>query len=279
MLATASGGCDHGADGHGQRVGAQATAVVADAGGDDSGAGSGGDDASQGATDTPDVQAPEPEAQVLQEADSVPDATVVDEAGPVIDEAGSSGDEIDPPDVGSPSSGDDASGSSGGSGSGSGSSSGGTIIIIYIDSGSPAPPSQTEDASVESGGTPDSGNEAPSPTPPDSGRETGTPRAGVLSLHVPARDVGGQGGLPGTGDDSDASAFGDDGSSFFDDAGPSSSFGVPSYDGGDPNLDLPPSKAIIGCAGCSVPDATSSGTLAWLMVALTAGVRTLRRRK
>jgi MYXO-CTERM domain-containing protein len=96
-------------------------------------------------------------------------------------------------------------------------------------------------------------------------------------VHVPAEGVGDQGGLPSTGDDSGAPAFGDDSSTLFDDAGPS--WGGPSDDGGDPNLDLPPTKAIIGCAGCSVPDATSSGTLAWLMVALTAGVRTLRRRR
>ena len=177
--------------------------------------------------------------------------------------------------MGSPGSGDDESGSGGGSGSGSGSSSGGTIIIIYLDSSSPAPPSQTVDASVESGGTPDAGNVTPVPTQPDGGRETGAPQAGTFRLRVPAPGSPEQGGLSGTGDDSGASAFGDDGSSLFGDAGSSWS----SDDGGDPNLDLPPSKAIIGCAGCSVPDATSSGTLAWLMVALTAGVRTLRRRR
>jgi MYXO-CTERM domain-containing protein len=255
VLATASSGCDHGADGHAraQRVGAQATAIVADADADESGTSSGGDDV---------VQVPE--------AEGVPDATTP------VEEAGSVGDEIEQ-DVGSPGSGEDESGSGGGSGSGSGSSSGGTIIIIYLDSSSPAPPSQTVDASVESGGTSDAGTEAPVPTPPDSGPETGAPQVAGFRLHVPAR------GSPSTGDDSGAPAFGDDSSSsLFDDAGPSPSappWGGLSDDGGDPNLDLPPGKAVIGCAGCSVPDATSSGTPAWLMVALTASVRTLRRRR
>jgi len=264
VLATASGGCDHGADGHAraQRVGAQATAIVADAEGDESGAGSGGDDAVEVLPGTPEA-----------EAEGVPDASVDDDVGAPVEEAGSIGD-----DVGNPSSGDDESGSGGGSGSGS--SSGGTVVIIYIDSGSPAPPSQTVDASTESAGTtPDAGDETPVLTQPDSGRETGAPQSAVLRLRVPAQGLADQGGLPGTGDDSGASAFGDDSStSLFDDAGPPS-WGAPSDDGGDPNLDLPPTKAIIGCAGCSVPDATSSGTLAWLMVALTAGVRTLRRRR
>jgi hypothetical protein len=249
VLATASSGCGHGA----QRVGAQATAVVADADGDESGVVVLGDDAAEQLTGTPD-------------AEGVPEATFDDDAGPVVEEAGGNGDENDQ-DVGSPSLGDD----------GSGSSSGG-VVIIYIDSGSPAPPSQTVDASVESGAAPDSGSETPGPMQPEGGQVAGSPHRGLLGLRVLPPSVGDQGVPPGIGDDADVSVSGDDSSSPLDDAGSPWGGGWPSDDGGDPNLDLPPSKAIIGCAGCSVPDATSSGTLAWLMVALTAGVRALRRR-
>jgi len=266
VLATAAGGCDRGANGHahGQRVGALATAVVGDDGGDDSGSGF---DAAEVPTGTPEAEAPEPEAET-PEAESLPDAVAVDDAG-------SSGDESDQEDVGSPSPDDDSGSSSGGSGSGS--SSG--FIIIFIDSGSVAPPSQTMDASVESGDAPDSGNEAAGPTLPGGGPETGAPhRGGGFSLHVPLEGVTTP---PGTGDDSEApSSSGDDSGGFpGDDAAPPWGSGPSGDDGGSPNLDLPPTRAIIGCAGCTVPDAPDSGALAWLMVALTVGLRTLRRRR
>jgi hypothetical protein len=152
-------------------------AVVADADGDESGL-----DAAQDLTGPPDVEAPE--------IQGVPDVAVGDDAT-------SAGDENDQ-DVGSQSSDDASGGSSSGSGSGSssGSSGGGSGSGTIIDSGSGAPPSETPDASVESGGSPDSGGETSGPTSLEGGRETFAPHlGGALSVH-PA-----PGGSPSTVDD------------------------------------------------------------------------------
>jgi hypothetical protein len=181
----------------------------------------------------------------------VPEADVPEE-GVAVDDAGSPGDEI-------PSS-DDAGG-----------------IIFFIDAVAPPPPVETVDASVETAGTPESGSVTPVPVPvpvqPEAGRETGAPHDSGVAVHVPANE------------NSSPSIIGDP--TFSDDSSPPSSWGdaesvwgsAPSDNGGSPNLDVPPSKAVIGCAGCSVPDATVPGALAWLMVALTAGVRIWRRRR
>jgi len=284
VLVTAAIGCDRGA--RGQRVGALATAVVGDdAGGDDSGAVL-EFDAAEEPTVTPEAEAPVPEAEA-PEAESIPDAVAVVDVG-------GTGDENDP-DVGNPSSGDDSSGSSSSGGSGSGSGSGGGsssssgggsgsssgIIIIYIEAGSVAPPSQTDDASPEAASTPDAGNEAASPTIPDSGRETAAPHGYGWGLRVPA-SVSDQGNSSGSGDDANDPSLGDDSGDFSsagDDGAPPWGVVPSGDDGGSPNLDLPPSQAVIGCAGCSVPDAANTGALAWLMVALTVGLRTWRRRR
>jgi MYXO-CTERM domain-containing protein len=254
VIATASSGCGHGADhARAQRVGALATAVVGDdAGGDESGVSE--VDAAQG---TPEAEAPQPEAEA-PDTESVPDVVVVDDVSI-------------PGDENEQSSGDDGSGTSSG---GSGSSSGG-IIIIYLDSGNVVPPTQTVDAAVESGGPVDSGNETASPTPSSGGREAGT-----VNLHGF--------GLPssGTGTGNSPSSVGLDTSPYGDDSSPpwgDAAVSYPSYygddGGGSPNLDLGTPRAVIGCAGCSVPDASGSGALAWLTVALTAGIRIWRRRR
>jgi MYXO-CTERM domain-containing protein len=194
-----------------------------------------GVDAAEDLTGTPEPEAPEAD---LPETEGVPP----------VEDAGSPGDEI-------PSS-DDAGG-----------------IIFFIDAVAPPPPVETPEASVESGGSPESGSVAPVPTAPEAGRETGAPHGSGVPVHVP------------TNENSSPSIIGDP--TFSDDSSPPSSWGdagsvwgsAPSDNGGSPNLDVSPSHAVIGCAGCSVPDAAAPGALAWLMVALTAGVRIWRRRR
>lgn len=170
--------------------------------------------------------------------------------------------------------GDDATGgSSSGSVGGPADDSGPPVVVV--DSGNGAPPGGMVDASVESGGVADAGVEAAGLADAGSLSDSGARRSRSGGIRV-AQD-------PSAGDPVGAalggapSYAGDDASSA-DDAG--ATFGG-SWDGdgaAPPALEMSPSRAVLGCAGCSVPDASASGGLAWLLVALTAAVRALRRR-
>jgi hypothetical protein len=213
------------------------------------------------------------------------------EAPEVGDEGGGSGDDASQGTNDSGSSGDSSSGSDEGSGDDAGSpviDAGSPVIdaglpVIVVDSGGGVPPSGAVEVGVESGvAAADAGAETASPTDsgavPESGASRRPPSGG--GLHVAMQDPG-----AGTGDDPVGAALGgapDDG----DDASSSweqddASFGGSWAGDGDapPALQMQPSRAVLGCAGCSVPDAGGSGALAWLLVALPVAARALRRRR
>lgn len=250
VLVMAAMGCDRGADGgsHPRRVQALAALSGDDAAGDDAAgddAAGGGPGLEEAGVDAAVDMTGAPETEPAEASGAPEDAAVADEAAPETD---------------------DASGSSSG-GSSSGSSS-----------GTMAPPEQESGAPVladsGSNGRPDSGAEAASPIDSGNARETGTPRSHTGGLRVPAQQ--GNASDPAGAAVGGAPAFGDDASSW-DDA--STTFGGSwDGDGGPSNLDLAPPRAILGCAGCSVPDASGSSELAWLLVASTVLVRACRRR-
>ncbi len=242
VLVMAAAGCDRGADGgpHPRRVQALAALVGDDAPGDVAAGDEAGLDAAEDTTGAPETEAPE--------AAGAPEAALADDA--------------------TTQTGDDASGSSSG-GSSSGSSSG-SVMVPEQESGAPM---VIADSGSSSG--PDSGAEAAGPIDSGVGREAGTPRPHLGGLRVPVQD--GDASDPAGAAVGGAPAFGDDASSWEDDA--TASFGGSwDGDGGPSNLDLAPPRAILGCAGCSVPDASVSSELAWLLVASTVLVRAYRRR-
>jgi hypothetical protein len=244
IAAGGTGGCERARGGE-----AQATAAVGGADDDESGLDESGLDSADEPALTPDVEAPD-----IQSA---------------------------PDDVG-----DDATqgaGDDSGSSSGSSSSSGGVPVddsgppVMVADSGGGAPPGGGVDASVESGGvTIDAGAEAAGLADTGTAPETGATRPLRGGNHVTEGSSGGS--IPVGPAIGGAPSYGDDASTVDIDAG--STFGG-SWDGdgaAPPALEMSPSRAVLGCAGCSVPDAGAPGALAWLLVALTVGARALRRR-
>ncbi|HEX8795712.1 MAG TPA: hypothetical protein VF765_32405 [Polyangiaceae bacterium] len=175
--------------------------------------------------------------------------------------------------------GDDASQSSDDSGN---DSSGEPVVVqdagppvVVADSGDNGSPSDAPEASAEAAAVPEAGPEAASPVDAAGGRDTGTPRpSGGLHVANGGPNASGSPGAPA----GSTPSFGDDASPWVDaEAMVGGSWG--DNDGAaPPAIEMTPPRAVLGCAGCSVPDASGSGVLPWLLVALTMAARALRRR-
>ncbi len=228
-------------------------------------------DGSDDATGAPDSE--------ISETTSAPDA-FGDEPPSGSDDAG--GDEESSDDAGGSSSSDSSSSDSssgGSSGGGSGSSSGGSSDAgTLVDSGSDgATGTPIVDASTEPPADAyDSGTEASTPADAGSTRDSGASRpadsGSPWSVAVSGGSAPGANDVPALGDDDPAwgldASFGGGGGAWEDGGG------------GAPDLGTSPSRAVLGCAGCTVPDAGGgSRTAAWLLVAVGLGARVWRRRR